>query len=525
MIILFIIRCPGGLQQSNKESFIMQTSRWLSVLNVPSVKRIFSRNKAVSLAVNVDKNVPLKPFKEVPGPPSLPFIGQILNFMPWNELSDVNKLQENLYRRYGSIVRLDASLGKPAFCFLFDPEATAFVLRHENVMPLRPGFESLEYYRKFHNKPKGHDKKPTGLITDQGQNWRHFRTTVNQVLLQIKTIRLYTPLVDEVAQDMIKRMKTTRDEKNMLKGEFNTEMNLWALESIGVIGLGGRLNCFDPNLPENGEVRRLIKCVHDIFKVSNDLDFKPNLWRYYPTKAFKRAMKLYDEQEYLAGYFVGNARKKLLTSKTTNGEKGILEKLLEIDERTAVIMASDMLFAGVDTAAITMTAVLYHLGTHIDKQDKLRQELSSDFESTKYLRACIKESMRLMPVVPGNLRMITKDYNIFGYRIPKGTFVVFNHQFMSKMESQFPKPNEYIPERWFETGPLSYKNAHPFAFNVFGFGVRMCIGRRIAEMEIETFLKRVILNFKVEWFGPPPEIQSQSLNYIKGPYNFIFKDV
>lgn len=35
----------------------------------------------------------------------------------------------------------------------------------------------------------------------------------------------------------------------------------------------------------------------------------------------------------------------------SDDEKGILEKLLEINEEYAYIMASDMLFAGVDTVS------------------------------------------------------------------------------------------------------------------------------------------------------------------------------
>lgn len=50
-------------------------------------------------------------------------------------------------------------------------------------------------------------------------------------------------------------------------------------------------------------------------------------------------------------------------------------------------------------------------------------------------------------------------------------------------------------------------------------------GRRIAELEIETFLARAIQNFKVEWFGPPIQVTPSSLNYITGPFNFVFKDV
>lgn len=43
------------------------------------------------------------------------------------------------------------------------------------------------------------------------------------------------------------------------------------------------------------------------------------------------------------------AMEKLKTEKKSDSEKGILEKLLEIDEHVAFLMASDLLFAGVDT--------------------------------------------------------------------------------------------------------------------------------------------------------------------------------
>lgn len=38
-------------------------------------------------------------------------------------------------------------------------------------------------------------------------------------------------------------------------------------------------------------------------------------------------------------------------SSSSNNEKPVLEKLLEIDEQVAQIMASDMLMAGVDTVS------------------------------------------------------------------------------------------------------------------------------------------------------------------------------
>lgn len=56
-------------------------------------------------------------------------------------------------------------------------------------------------------------------------------------------------------------------------------------------------------------------------------------------------------------------------------------------------------------------------------------------------------------------------------------------------ESLFPRAKEFIPERWLRHKPLG--PIHPYATLPFGAGTRMCIGRRIAEQEMFTFLARV----------------------------------
>lgn len=473
-----------------------------------------------------------KSWKDIPGPSALPFIGQLHHFLPGGELSSFmsdEKGIQKLFDRYGPIIRINGILGMDDMVILGDAEIAAHVLRSENRLPIRPGLISLEYYRHDYKRNKGQDVGTAGLISEHGDLWKEFRSAVNPVMLQPKTIKLYCSVLDEVASDMIKRMKADRDEKNMLRRNFDKEMNLWALESIGTIALGCRLNCLDSTMPEESPQIQLIQCIRDLFNIANELDMKPSIWRYYSTPLFKKAMALYEHHETLTRHFLkqGMDELKKNSGQKSDSEKGVLEKLLEINEEYAYMMASDMLFAGVDTAANTVIANLYLLATHQDKQDKLREEILSKSERRPYLKACLKEGMRLKPVVLGNIRRTTKEYNFNGYKIPKDVSILFAHREMSLMEDHYPRAKEFIPERWIveKNDPLYHGNAHPFAHGPFGFGVRSCIGRRIAELEIETFMARLIENFKVEWFGPPPKVVQKSLNYITGPFNFIFKDV
>ena len=59
---------------------------------------------------------------------------------------------------------------------------------------------------------------------------------------------------------------------------------------------------------------------------------------------------------------------------------------------------------------------------------------------------------------------------------------------MCRDAANFADPDEFRPERWLrEEG----RQLHSFAALPFGHGPRMCIGKRIAELEMHLLLARV----------------------------------
>jgi len=153
--------------------------------------------------------------------------------------------------------------------------------------------------------------------------------------------------------------------------------------------------------------------------------------------------------------------------------------------------------------------VLYQLAKNPEKQEKLREEImkilpeknstlnSESLKNIPYLRACLKETLRVVPVITGNMRGIGQDLVIKGYQVPKGTNVAMSNALLQTEDDHFPKSDQFLPERWLKNSdsvqnaecPHS-KTAHPFVYLPFGFGSRTCIGRRFSEMEVEVLIAR-----------------------------------
>lgn len=119
------------------------------------------------------------------------------------------------------------------------------------------------------------------------------------------------------------------------------------------------------------------------------------------------------------------------------------------------------------------------------------QLTATSMANSPYLRAVIKESMRLKPVAIGTARKTTQPLSLSGYSVPAGVDVVMPQMLMSTDEVYFGQGKEFIPERFLKAQKTpELKGDNPFSFLPFGFGSRMCIGKRFAELEMEILISK-----------------------------------
>ncbi|NXR46275.1 CP24A protein, partial [Hippolais icterina] len=155
---------------------------------------------------------------------------------------------------------------------------------------------------------------------------------------------------------------------------------------------------------------------------------------------------------------------------------------------------AELQIAGVETTANSLLWALYNLSRNPHVQQKLFQEIqrvlgaqkSPSAESLRdmpYLKACLKESMRLSPSVPFTTRTIDTEMVLGNYVLPKGTVLMINSHALGCSEEYFRGWPEFRPERWLQRGSI-----HPFSHVPFGIGKRMCVGRRVAELQLHLAL-------------------------------------
>lgn len=133
-----------------------------------------------------------------------------------------------------------------------------------------------------------------------------------------------------------------------------------------------------------------------------------------------------------------------------------------------------------------------------------------------YLRACLDESLRLLPPVSFGLNRKTGPAGIIidGQWIPEGTTVGVPAYTAHRNPKLFPHPEIYYPERWLKEMDKDAKTS----FIPFSAGARGCIGRNITYIEQTMLVASLIQRY--DFALPSPDWQldhEEAFNLWPGP--------
>ncbi|KAL9914288.1 putative cytochrome P450 301a1, mitochondrial [Glossina fuscipes fuscipes] len=477
------------------------------------------------------------PYNEIPGPKPIPILGNTWRLMPiigQYTISDVARISFELHRQYGRIVRFSGLIGRPDLLFIFDADEIENCYRNEGPTPFRPSMPSLVKYKSVVRKDFFGDLG--GVVGVHGEAWREFRSKVQRPILQLSTIRRYLQPLEVITEDFLKRCVVLLDENNELPEDFDNEIHKWSLECIGRVALDTRLGCLSPNLPPDSEPQQIIDAAKFALRNVATLELKAPYWRYFPTPMWTRYVKNMNYFVEICLKYIKNTTVRLKTEgPSKNGETSLLEKVIvtQGNEKIATIMALDLILVGIDTISMAVCSILYQLATRPEEQHKIHKELKrllpepftpltiNLLDQMHYLKGFIKEVLRMYSTVIGNGRTLQQDTVICGYRVPKGVQAVFPTLVTGNMEQYVTEAHIFRPERWLKPHQGGFEgNLHPFASLPYGYGARMCLGRRLADLEMQILLAKLLRNYKLEYNYPALDYSVTFMYAPDGPLKF-----
>lgn len=117
-----------------------------------------------------------------------------------------------------------------------------------------------------------------------------------------------------------------------------------------------------------------------------------------------------------------------------------------------------------------------------------------DLGNLQFLGQTLKESLRLHPPVSGTTRITTKDENIGGHLLPRGTSVNISAFIMHRYSEAWQEPDKFDPDRF---SPAAKGEIPHSVFFPFSLGPRTCIGQTFAQIEARVFMARLLQEFEL----------------------------
>ena len=165
-----------------------------------------------------------------------------------------------------------------------------------------------------------------------------------------------------------------------------------------------------------------------------------------------------------------------------------------------------LLFAGHETLTSAIASFCLLTAQHPDVMAKLRAEQDDlnitrtptleNLKAMTYLDMVLKEVMRLIPPVGGGFREAIETFEFNGYRILKGWNIQYQIAQTHQDKELYPESDRFDPERFNPDNPADKQAS--FGYIPFGGGLRECIGKEFARLEMRLFAAKLLKDYQWE---------------------------
>ncbi|KAL5740676.1 hypothetical protein ACOSQ2_029856 [Xanthoceras sorbifolium] len=442
-----------------------------------------------------------------PGPPGWPFFGNMfdLGTMPHRTLTELrHKYGDVLWLKFGAVNTM---------AILSTEAATDFFKNHDLSFAERTITDIM--------RVRGYDKGSLALAP-YGSFWRLLRRIVTVEMLVNKRINETASVRRKCVEDMLLWIEQEAARQNEGTAAPACGVHVARFVFLSTFNLLGNLmlsrDLLDPHAKDGAEFFTAMMGLMEWSGHPNMADFFPWL-RWLDLQGLRRKMdRDLGKALEIASKFV---RERLEVKKTVSDDhekkkKDFLDVLLEfegngkdepekISEKDLNIFILEIFLAGSETTSSTIEWALTELLRHPESMNKAKAELAevvgpnkkveeTDIDNLPYLRAVIKETMRLHPPIPFLVpRRAIQDTNFQGYHIPKNTQVLVNAWAIGRDPDVWDEPRSYKPER-FLGSKVDYKG-NTYELIPFGAGRRMCAGVPLAHKVLHLILGSLLHQF------------------------------
>ncbi|XP_052181443.1 6,7,8-trihydroxycoumarin synthase-like isoform X2 [Diospyros lotus] len=437
-------------------------------------------------------------FQLPPGPPGLPFVGNLHQL----DKSALCRHLWQLSKIYGPLMSLQLG-SRPILVVSSAKMAKQFLKTHDAQFAGRPsmvGQLKLSY--------NGLDL----AFAPFDDYWREMRKICNLHLFSAKRVQSFRSIREDEVSKMIKKInKLASDSKPINLSEILLSLTNTIICRIAI----GK--SYDDESCEKSRFHYVLGEIQEMLGGFFFSDYLPCMS--WVDKLTGQSIRLERTFKALDGFSQQVIDEHLIDKKSGKiGGEDIIDVLLQLkDDGSSTIKLSmdhikavlmDIFAAGTDTNAATLVWIMTELVKNSEAMKKIQDEVrnidtekeilyETDLQHLPYLEAIVKETWRLHPPAPLLVPHETIQQCTIGpYTIQPKTIVFVNAWAIGRDPDSWEDPEEFLPSRFINSS-IDFKGQN-FELIPFGAGRRICPGIHLGVVMVELALANLVRSFNWE---------------------------